>query len=65
MNGESGDILYVWMGVTGLMALALIPILIWAFRTRQFSNPERTRRLPLWSSQPEEKEQEHDDTKQE
>lgn len=65
MNNESNDILYVWFGVTGLIALSLVPILVWALRTRQFSNPERTRRLPLWSSLPEDNDKPNDDKGQE
>lgn len=44
----------VWIAFTALMWVALIPMVVWAVRTRQFSSQDRARRLALRSGPPEE-----------
>jgi nitrogen fixation-related uncharacterized protein len=56
MQPSSQTYVYVWLVITGLIVLGLIPIIIWAIKTRQFSEQDRARHLPLQSGIPEEKE---------
>jgi len=48
-------LLILWTTVTVVALLGLIAVLVWAVRTRQFSNQDRARYLPLESGIPEEK----------
>jgi len=42
----------VWIAFTTATILAVIPIVIWAVRSRQFSGQDHARYLPLRSSWP-------------
>jgi hypothetical protein len=52
------QLLIVWITVTIVILLGLTAILVWAVRTRQFSNQDHARYLPLESGIPEEDEPE-------
>ena len=43
----------VWVAFTAATVLAVIPIAIWAIRSRQFSDQDHARYLPLRSAWPE------------
>ncbi len=47
------QILIVWITVTAVILFGLTAILVWAVRTRQFSNQDHARYLPLESGIPE------------
>lgn len=47
MNAFNNRLLLVWFTFSILMIMALIPIIIWAVRSGQFSNNERARFLPF------------------
>ena len=49
-----GTFLLIWIGFLLLMIIALGAVFAWAIRTRQFSNQDRARYLPLESGIPEE-----------
>lgn len=57
-----GKFLVMWLGFLGLMITAIAIPLVWAIRSRQFSNQDRARYLPLESGIPGEleKRQQHD-----
>ena len=60
------EFLMVWMTFAVLGLIALIVVLLWAVRSRQFSDQDRARSLPLHSGIPHEKtphEQKKDDGK--
>ena len=42
----------IWLAFTAATALAIVPIVVWAIKTRQFSDSEHARYLPLRSSCP-------------
>lgn len=48
--------LAMWLGFLAVMIGAITMVLIWAVRSRQFSNQDRARYLPLKSGIPAEKE---------
>lgn len=58
MDNPGQTYAYVWLVMTSLIALGLIPIIVWAMRTRQFSNQDRARYLPLQSHIPSDEEHE-------
>ena len=47
-------LLLMWITFTGVAALGVSITLIWAVRSRQFSNQDRSRYLPLTSGIPKE-----------
>ena len=50
MDTPSNDaLLIMWITFTGVAALGVIGVLIWAVRSRQFSNQDHARYLPLSS----------------
>ena len=42
----------IWVTFTLLVLVGFIPMLVWAIRSRQFSNQDRARHLPLRSGPP-------------
>lgn len=52
---SSGTFLFMWIGFMGLMITGITLILVWAARSRQFSNQDRARYLPLRSGIPDDK----------
>lgn len=44
--------LAMWLGFLLVMIGAISAVLLWAVRSRQFSNQDRARSLPLWSGIP-------------
>ena len=56
MNAFENRLLLVWCTFTALMVLALIPVIIWAVRSGQFSDNAAAQRLHLKSGIPEDKE---------
>lgn len=45
-------LLVLWLVVTGLALIAMVMVIVWAVRSRQFSDQDRARYLPLDSSIP-------------
>ncbi len=52
MMDISQTIALIWAASTLATLIALIPILIWAIKSRQFSRQDHARFLPLSSGQP-------------
>lgn len=48
-------IVFIWIGFALLSAAGIALIILWGVRTRQFSDQERARRLPLESRIPKKK----------
>ncbi|SNB46684.1 cbb3-type cytochrome oxidase assembly protein CcoS [Geobacter sp. DSM 9736] len=44
---HSSAFLFIWIGFTALMIVCIGLIFLWGVRTRQFSDQERARYLPL------------------
>jgi len=44
--GDSA-LLLIWIAFTGIAIAGIIAVLVWAVRTRQFSDQDRARHLPL------------------
>jgi hypothetical protein len=53
MNAFENRLLIIWCAFTALSVLALIPVIIWAIRSGQFSNNTAAKYLPLKSGVPE------------
>jgi len=53
MSAYENRLLLVWCTFTVLMVSALIPIIIWAVKSGQFSNNDAAQRLHLKSGIPE------------
>ncbi len=53
MSVYEKKLLIVWCTFTAVMVMALIPVIIWAIRSGQFSNNATAKYLPLKSGIPE------------
>lgn len=58
---DSSAFFFMWIGFLFLMIIGIACIFVWAIRTRQFSNQERARFLPLKSGIPKELEEQRGD----
>jgi cbb3-type cytochrome oxidase maturation protein len=53
MTGESeGAFIAVWIAFAVVMLLAIVAVLVWAIRSRQFADQDHAARLPLESGIP-------------
>ena len=56
MNADPGTaLLIVWVTFAVLALAAIVAVLVWAIRSRQFADQDRARRLPLDSGIPDER----------
>ena len=55
MSGESGAaFIMLWVAFAVVMLLAIVAVLVWAIRSRQFADQDHAARLPLESGIPNE-----------
>jgi nitrogen fixation-related uncharacterized protein len=57
MSAFDNRLLLVWCSYTAVIVIALIPLIVWAIRSGQFSDNTAASRLPLRSGIPEAKEE--------
>ena len=54
MSDPNGQLIVIWITLAAIMLAGIVALLVWAVRSRQFTDQDRAARLPLESGIPHE-----------